>query len=171
MLLIKRITTKNFLTIRSDSFYFLRIRVTRLSLPSSLPFKIVFAKAIGKSEESDSVKQRVLNLIDLLPSSTSLFTTRSLFEQHKLIFTSQMLFQILFTKNEIDQKGLEFLPRYSFVPSLVSPLDLFNEQSWAGIKAPSSMEEFYNPDHHIELSAKRWKKFVESEASEKEKFP
>ena len=35
----------------------------------------------------------------------------------------------------------------------------------------SGMDEFRNLDHDIECSAKRWKKFVESEAPEKEKFP
>ncbi|RLV89557.1 hypothetical protein DV515_00014817 [Chloebia gouldiae] len=37
--------------------------------------------------------------------------------------------------------------------------------------ALSSMEEFRNLDRDIEGSAKRWKKFVESECPEKERFP
>ena len=35
----------------------------------------------------------------------------------------------------------------------------------------STMDEFRNLDRDIEGSAKRWKKFVESECPEKEKFP
>ena len=35
----------------------------------------------------------------------------------------------------------------------------------------ANIEEFRNLDRDIEGSAKRWKKFVESEAPEKEKFP
>ncbi|CAF1186132.1 unnamed protein product [Adineta steineri] len=134
-------------------------------------FKIVFVKAIQKSEESDDVKQRVINLIDSITYSTSVYTTRSLFEQHKLIFTSQMVFQILLTNKEIDTKELEFLLRYPYVPNLTTPVDFLNDQSWGGIKALSTMEEFHNLDRDIEGSAKRWKKFVESEAPEKEKFP
>lgn len=38
-------------------------------------------------------------------------------------------------------------------------------------QALSSMEEFRNLDRDIEGSAKRWKKFVESECPEKERFP
>ena len=38
-------------------------------------------------------------------------------------------------------------------------------------QALSNMEEFRNLDRDIEGSAKRWKKFVESECPEKEKFP
>lgn len=46
-----------------------------------------------------------------------------------------------------------------------SPPPPFNHQSLC------SMEEFKNLDRDIEGSAKRWKKFVESECPEKEKFP
>ena len=92
----------------------------------------------------------MLNLIDSITYSTSLYTTRSLFEQHKLIFTSQMVFQILLTNKEIDLKELEFLLRYPFVPNLTSPVDFLNDQSWGGIKALSSMEEFHNLDRDIE---------------------
>jgi dynein heavy chain len=38
-------------------------------------------------------------------------------------------------------------------------------------QALSNLEEFRNLDRDIEGSAKRWKKFVESECPEKEKFP
>ncbi len=38
-------------------------------------------------------------------------------------------------------------------------------------QALSTMEEFHNLDRDIEGSAKRWKKFSESECPEKEKFP
>jgi dynein heavy chain len=120
-----------------------------------LAFKIVFAKAIQKSEESDDVKQRVLNLIDSITYSTSLYTTRSLFEQHKLIFTSQMVFQILLTNKEIEVKELEFLLRYPFVPNLISPVDFLNDQSWGGIKALSTTEEFHNLDRDIEGMCRR----------------
>uniref|UniRef100_A0A803SSP5 Dynein axonemal heavy chain 17 n=1 Tax=Anolis carolinensis TaxID=28377 RepID=A0A803SSP5_ANOCA len=51
------------------------------------------------------------------------------------------------------------------------PVDFLSSQSWGGIKALSSMEQFHNLDRDIEGSAKRWKKLVESECPEKEKFP
>ena len=41
----------------------------------------------------------------------------------------------------------------------------------SSIQALAAMEEFRNLDRDIEGSAKRWKKFVESECPEKEKFP
>ena len=42
---------------------------------------------------------------------------------------------------------------------------------WNWAQALSNTDEFKNLDRDIEGSAKRWKKFIESEAPEKEKFP
>lgn len=64
-------------------------------------FKVVFATAIEKSEPSDDVKARVHNLIDSITYATFIYTTRGLFEKHKLIFTSQMSFLVKKNKNEI----------------------------------------------------------------------
>ena len=57
-------------------------------------FKVVFAGAIEKAEPSEDVKARVHNLIDSITYYTFIYTTRGLFEKHKLIFTSQMSFLV-----------------------------------------------------------------------------
>ena len=72
---------------------------------------------------------------------------------------------------EIDPQELDFLLRYPAVPNVVSPVDFLGHTNWGGIKSLSNMEQFRNLDKDIEGSAKRWKKFVESECIEKEKFP
>ena len=134
-------------------------------------FKVVFAKAIERADPADEVKQRVLNLIDCITYSVFIYTTRGLFEKHKLIFTSQMAFLILASNKEIDTKELDFLLRFPVTLNVTTPVDFLNDYCWGGIKALSAMAEFNNLDRDIEGSAKRWKKFVESECPEKEKFP
>jgi dynein heavy chain len=134
-------------------------------------FKVVFAKAIEKAEPAEDVKARVINLIDCITYSVFIYTTRGLFEKHKLIFTSQMVFQILLTNKEIDPKELDFLLRFPVQTNVTTPVDFLSDFCWGGIKALSTMSEFNNLDRDIEGSAKRWKKFVESECPEKEKFP
>lgn len=79
--------------------------------------------------------------------------------------------QILLMAKDINPIELDFLLRFPFVPNLASPVDFLSNNSWGGIKALSNMDEFRNLDRDIEGSAKRWKKFVESECPEKEKFP
>ncbi|XP_077101765.1 dynein axonemal heavy chain 9 [Siphateles boraxobius] len=134
-------------------------------------FSVVFQKAVLKAEADESLKQRVLNLIDSITSSVFQYTTRGLFECDKLTYTAQLAFQVLLMSKEINPRELDFLLRYPVLPGVTSPVDFLSDHSWGGIKSLSAIEEFHNLDRDIEGSAKRWKKFAESECPEKEKFP
>ncbi|XP_068510645.1 dynein axonemal heavy chain 9 isoform X5 [Anas acuta] len=134
-------------------------------------FRIVFQKAMERASPDENLKVRVLNLIDSITFSVFQYTTRGLFECDKLTYTAQVTFQILLMSKEINALELDFLLRYPAQTRVTSPVEFLSNYSWGGIKALSSMEEFRNLDRDIEGSAKRWKKFVESECPEKEKFP
>ncbi|XP_066468990.1 dynein axonemal heavy chain 9 [Tiliqua scincoides] len=134
-------------------------------------FSVVFQKAVERASPDENLKERVANLIDSITWSVFQYTTRGLFECDKLTYTAQLTFQILLMNKEINTTELDFLLRYPAQPGTTSPVEFLSNQSWGGIKALSSMEQFRNLDRDIEGSAKRWKKFVESECPEKEKFP
>ncbi|RDD42081.1 Dynein beta chain, ciliary [Trichoplax sp. H2] len=134
-------------------------------------FNAVFNKAIDRAEVADDVKVRVANLIDIITYSVYAYTSRGLFESDKLIFAAQVTFQVLLMNKEIWANELDFLLRFPVVQNIISPVDFLSHHAWGGIKALASMDEFRNLDRDIEGSAKRWKKFVESECPEKEKFP
>ncbi|XP_059853389.1 dynein axonemal heavy chain 9 [Delphinus delphis] len=134
-------------------------------------FNIVFQKAVEKAAPDESLKERVANLIDSITFSMYQYTTRGLFECDKLTYLSQLTFQILLLNQEVSAAELDFLLRSPVQTDVTSPVEFLSHQAWGGIKALSSMEEFYNLDRDIEGSAKGWKKFVESECPEKEKFP
>ncbi|XP_078510053.1 dynein axonemal heavy chain 17 isoform X6 [Lissotriton helveticus] len=134
-------------------------------------FSVVFERAIFRTAPADEVKQRVINLTDEITYSVFIYTTRGLFEKDKLIFSAQVVFQILIMKKEVQPAELDFLLRFPFKAGLVSPVDFLSNQGWGGIKALCELEEFKNLDADMEGSAKRWKKIVEAEAPEKEKFP
>ena len=80
-------------------------------------------------------------------------------------------FQILLMKKEINPAELDFLLRFPAAPSTSSPVDFIAHVGWGAIKTLSAMDEFRNLDRDIENNSKRWRKFVEAEAPEKEKFP
>ncbi|OXB61088.1 hypothetical protein ASZ78_013651 [Callipepla squamata] len=134
-------------------------------------FNVVFEKAIQRTAPAADVGQRVINLTDEITYSVFMYTARGLFEKDKLIFLAQVAFQVLAIKKEVSPAELDFLLRFPFKTGLTSPVDFLQPQGWGGIKALSEMDEFKNLDSDIEGSAKRWKKFVESEAPEKEVFP
>ena len=66
---------------------------------------------------------------------------------------------------------MNFLLRFPAKADQTSPVDFLTNNGWGGVKALSDSETFRGLDRDIEGSAKRWKKFVECEAPEKEKFP
>ncbi|ETE67846.1 Dynein heavy chain 9, axonemal, partial [Ophiophagus hannah] len=134
-------------------------------------FNVVFQKAVSRAPPDEILKERVKNLIDSITFSVFQYTTRGLFECDKLTYTAQVTFQILLKNKEISAMELNFLLRYPAQTGVTSPIDFLTNHSWGGIKALSAMEQFRNLDRDIEGSAKRWKKFVESECPEKEKFP
>lgn len=96
-------------------------------------------------------------------------------------------------KKEINPVELDFLLRYPSTPNSATPVDFISNVSWGAIKTLSGMDEFRfgksiilkfqiskinleccfirNLDRDIENNSKRWRKFVEAEAPEKEKFP
>ncbi|EFA11309.2 dynein beta chain, ciliary [Tribolium castaneum] len=134
-------------------------------------FSVVFQKAIAKADPAESVTARVNNLIDCISFSVFQYTTRGLFECDKLIFASQMAFQILLMSEEIMAADLDFLLRFPIKPHVTSPVDFLSNTSWGGICSLATKDEFRNLDRDIENSPKRWKKLVESECPEREKFP
>jgi dynein heavy chain len=134
-------------------------------------FNVVFATSITRADKSEEVKARVNNLIDSVTFSVYVYATRGLFEKDKLTFTAQVAFQILLNKGEINPTELDFLLRFPAKTDQGSPVDFLSNIGWGGIKTLSEMEEFRGLDRDIEGSAKRWKKFIESECPEKEKFP
>ncbi|VEN40996.1 unnamed protein product, partial [Callosobruchus maculatus] len=134
-------------------------------------FSVVFQKAIAKADPAETVAERVNNLISCISFSVFQYTTRGLFECDKLIFASQMTFQILLMNEEIQSMDLDFLLRFPIKPHVSSPVDFLSNNSWGGICSLATKDEFRNLDRDIENNPKRWKKLVECECPEKEKFP
>ena len=115
---------------RSSLIYFIMndlCKINPMYQFSLKAFKVVFSKAIEKAKASDELKVRVANLIDSITFSVFIYTTRGLFEQHKLIFTAQMTFLILSATKEIEQKELDFLLRFPIQPNVTSPVDFLSD--------------------------------------------
>lgn len=159
---------------RASLLYFILNDLNKINMLyqfSLKAFTTVFKDSLVKAEPAENLKDRIVNLLDNITFMVFMYTTRGLFECDKLIFMAQTTFQILLNLQEIDREELDFLLRFPVVPGLISPVDFLNNICWGGIKALANLEEFKNLDKDLEGSAKRWRKFVESECPEKEKFP
>ncbi|XP_032944295.1 dynein axonemal heavy chain 11 isoform X2 [Rhinolophus ferrumequinum] len=134
-------------------------------------FNVLFHRAIKQAEKVEDMQGRIAILMESITHAIFLYTSQALFEKDKLIFLSQMAFQILLRKKEIDPVELDFLLRFTVEHTYPSPVDFLTTQSWSAIKAIALMEEFRGIDRDVEGSAKQWRKWVESECPEKEKLP
>nr|CAH7754609.1 unnamed protein product [Callosobruchus chinensis] len=159
---------------RASLLYFILNSLNRINAIyqfSLKAFSVVFKDALARAEPAEKLKERVVNLLDSITFSVFMYTTRGLFERDKLIFTAQMTFQILQQLGELNPEELDFLLRFPALAGFNSPVDFLSGILWGGIKALSQMDEFRSLDKDLEGSAKRWRKFVDSECPEKEKFP
>uniref|UniRef100_A0A8C5KUF0 Dynein axonemal heavy chain 11 n=1 Tax=Jaculus jaculus TaxID=51337 RepID=A0A8C5KUF0_JACJA len=134
-------------------------------------FNMLFHRAIEQTDKVEDPQERICVLIESITHATFLYASRALFEKDKLTFLTQMTFQILLRKKEIDPRELDFLLRFTVEHTYQSPVDFLTNQSWSAIKAISLMEEFRGIDRDVEGSVKQWRKWVESECPEKEKLP
>ncbi|ERL83802.1 hypothetical protein D910_01050 [Dendroctonus ponderosae] len=159
---------------RASLLYFILNDLFRINMIyqfSLKAFSVVFRDSLKRAEPAEKLKDRVVNLLESISFSVFMYTSRGLFECDKLTFMAQMTFQIYIQLGEIMPDELDFLLRFPVIANLNSPVDFLNNISWGGIKALSLMDEFRGLDKDLEGSAKRWRKFVESECPEKEKFP
>ncbi|KAK7945776.1 hypothetical protein WMY93_001504 [Mugilogobius chulae] len=160
--------------VRASLLYFIMNDLNKINAMyqfSLKAFNVVFHKAVGTAEKSEDVTSRVNTLIDCVTYSTFNYISRGLFERDKLTFTAQLAFQLLLLSKEIDARELDFLLRFNIDHIYVSPLEFLSNSAWSAIKVMSFTDEFRGLDRDIEGSPKRWKKIVESECPEKEKFP
>ncbi|ELK12575.1 Dynein heavy chain 11, axonemal [Pteropus alecto] len=134
-------------------------------------FNMLFHRAIKQADKVEDMQGRLSILIESITHAIFLYTSQALFEKDKLTFLSQMAFQILLRKKEIDPVELDFLLRFTVEHTYLSPVDFLTTQSWSAIKAVALMDEFRGLDRDVEGSAKQWRKWVESECPEKEKLP
>ncbi|XP_034877289.1 dynein heavy chain 11, axonemal [Mirounga leonina] len=134
-------------------------------------FNMLFLRAIEQADKVEDVQGRVSILMENITYAVFLSTSQALFERDKLTFLSQMAFQILLRKKEIDPLELDFLLRFTVEHTYLSPVDFLTTQSWSTLKVVALLEEFRGIDRDVEGSAKQWRKWVESECPEKEKLP
>ncbi|XP_076000722.1 dynein axonemal heavy chain 11 isoform X3 [Genypterus blacodes] len=160
--------------VRASLLYFIMNDLNKINPMYQFSLKAfngVFHKAVEMAEACKDVKSRVNTLIDRVTYSTFNYISRGLFERDKLTFTAQLAFQLLLMSKEIVVRELDVLLRFNIDHSYVSPVEFLSNSAWSAIKVMSFTDEFRSLDRDIEGSPKRWKKMVESECPEKEKFP
>ena len=141
-------------------------------------FNDVFIMSLMKVEECDEITERIHSLVSSITFNLWQYVSRALFEKDQLIFTSQLTFNICmndpdpnFTNEEVMFLVQNKIPHKKSPHTDVSPLPWLSNESWSSISYLSTLDSFKDLDQDILGSAKRWKKWSESETPELELMP
>lgn len=134
-------------------------------------FLVVFKRAIRNTLKQSKIEERVLSLLDSITYAVHLYTCRGLFEKDKIVYKTHLAFQIMLQSNEISSNELDFVLRFPYVANIHSPFEWLPQHLYGGVKALSNIDAFYGFDRDLDVSMKRWKRFIECEAPEQEKLP
>ncbi|XP_039757462.1 dynein beta chain, ciliary-like [Pararge aegeria] len=133
-------------------------------------YSVVFKDALNRAQAADELDARVANLLDSITFAVFVYTSRGLFERDKLVFLFLITLQVLQTEGKVDPRELDFLLKYAVAPAS-SPYSWLSNNAWGGIIALSKMDAFENLDKDIEGATKRWQKYTDGEAPERDKLP
>ena len=100
-------------------------------------------------------------MTDCITYSFYCYANRGLFERHRLIFNSQLCFNILRKDKKLPADEFNFLINPSAEIGSDNPLsDCIPQASWNTVCALSRLQEFSNLVSDINGSAKRWREWI-----------
>ncbi|CAL6039825.1 Outer-arm_dynein beta [Hexamita inflata] len=135
-------------------------------------FKIVFFRAILNSQKSTDLLERIEILKNNITFAIYQYANRGLFERHRLIFNSQLCFNILRKENRLPAEEFAFLINGPVELGQDNPIaDCVPQSSWNCVTALSRLSDFTTLVSDINGSAKRWKEWIQDEQPENQALP
>ncbi|EQC33295.1 hypothetical protein SDRG_09276 [Saprolegnia diclina VS20] len=149
----------------------------RYSLDSFITF---FYASIDRAPSAEKQAERVLNLRESLRITVFTWVSRGLFESHKLIFLSQLTFNlmkrgILGEDVRIADTYMQFLLRgpkkTASGDADANPIDWLPNAQWYAIQALSTLEEFNKMPQDLREASSRFREWYNHVTPESEKLP
>ena len=139
-------------------------------------FVTFFYKSIERSQVSDKLSERVLNLRSSLRITIYTMVSRGLFVRHKLIFLAQLTFNlmkrgILGEDNILNETHFQFLLRGPRKEGEENPLSWLPKGAWDGCQALAELEEFNKFCSDLVEAAPRFREWFNHITPESEKLP
>ncbi|GLE01654.1 hypothetical protein PINS_up010488 [Pythium insidiosum] len=141
----------------------------------SLPWFVgLFIKSIHSAKESDQLEERFANLNDSATYSLYRNICRSLFEEHKLLFSFLLTIKLLQGANKIDPLEWRFLISGS-TPSSVEAVNpdpsWIEDRTWREVCAVSTLPAFETLVGSFRSNASLWRRIFDSADPHLEKLP
>lgn len=163
---------------RGSILYFLIVELSNVSVMyqnSLKQFLVIFDNSINKSAKSSITEERIQIILRYLTFEVWAFTSRSLYERHKLLFTLMLAIKIDMQRNHITHeefmtfiKGGACLDLNAVVPK---PFKWILDITWLNLVEISKLPVFNEVLKKIEQNERDWKIWYETEKPEMEEIP
>ncbi|KAL4086285.1 hypothetical protein PRIC1_014412 [Phytophthora ramorum] len=141
----------------------------------SLPwFVSLFVKSIHSATESDQLEMRLAHLNDSATYSLYRNICRSLFEEHKLLFSFLLTIKLLMGSRKIDMLEWRFLIAGSTANSIEAPnpdTNWIEDRMWREVCALSSLPAFETLVTSMATNTPQWRKIFDSADPQVERLP
>jgi len=127
----------------------------------------------GKGNKSE-LQLRIEKLTEIACYTIFAYVNQGLFEEHKLIFATQLCMRILAQRGQLDAALFNFLmrgPRDMSQDNPEATRDWLNDNSWGAIQALKQIEGFEALADEIVASAKRFREWCEADRPEDTPLP
>lgn len=163
---------------RGSILYFLIVEMSFVSIMyqnSLKQFLTIFDNSITKSARSNVTEERINIILRYLTYEVWAFTSRSLYERHKLLFTLMMAIKVDFFRGVINYtefmsfiKGGASLDLNAVTPK---PFKWILDITWLNLVEISKLKPFAEILKKIENNEREWKMWYETEKPEQEEIP
>lgn len=163
---------------RGSILYFLIVELSNVSVMyqnSLKQFLVIFDNSITKSAKSSITEERIQIILRYLTFEVWAFTSRSLYERHKLLFTLMLAIKIDMQRNHISHeefmtfiKGGACLDLNAVTPK---PFKWILDITWLNLVEISKLPVFNEVLKKIEQNERDWKMWYETEKPEMEEIP
>jgi dynein heavy chain len=139
-------------------------------------YLVFFIKAMKKTEAKEAQAERVEALRDTLRVVICTWVMRGLFERHKLIFLTQLVFslmqrEVVGQESGFGPKYLNFLLRGPIKPGEENPIEWLPQSAWDAVQALIEIEGFERFASDFEENAPRFLEWYNHATPESEKLP
>jgi len=127
-------------------------------------FKALFLLGIQNAEASDDLEQRLVNLNDKISYSLYVNVCRSIFEEHKLMFSFLLCIKILMTAGKVDMGQWRFLLSGGALASgLAKPTaEWLEDKVWIEFINLATLPQFKGIDEHVSANIDAWRAVYDS---------